>query len=144
MFTASIQALVKTKSTKTGDYKAGSTDEVIKMLQQADRGNYLFALEALKNWPKEQELADLNSMFHFANYLREFILGFIEIVEPLKPYRKKGAKWEDSLQDKKAQAAADKLRNAVAHPDPGLEDDLDSFASGCGGSGILIRNSEFK
>ena len=41
-------------------------------------------VEALKNWPKEQELADLNSMFHFANYLREFIPGFIDIVPPLK------------------------------------------------------------
>ena len=44
-------------------------------------------VEALRKWPKETELADLNSMFHFANYLREFIPGFIEIVEPLKVYR---------------------------------------------------------
>ena len=47
-------------------------------------------VEALKNWPKEKELADLNNMFHFANYLREFIPGFIDIVQPLKAYRKKG------------------------------------------------------
>ena len=31
---------------------------------------------ALKNWPEETELADVNSMFHFANYLREFIPNF--------------------------------------------------------------------
>ena len=47
-------------------------------------------VEASKNWPKEQELADLNSMFHFANYLREFIPGFIEIVEPFEGLPQKG------------------------------------------------------
>ena len=64
----------------------------------------------MHNWPKETELADLNSMCHFANYLREFIPGFIDMVEPLKPYRKNGAKWEDYLLDKKAQQAPAKLR----------------------------------
>ena len=60
----------------------------------------------------------MNSMFHFANYLREFIPGFIDLVQPLKAYRKKGAKWEDYLNDKKAQEAAERLRHAVATEAP--------------------------
>ena len=83
-------------------------------------------VEALYNWPKETELADLNSLFHFANYLREFIPGFIDIVEPLKVYRKKGAKWEDYLQDKKAQEAAQALRHAVATHAPLVNPDYEA------------------
>ena len=52
-------------------------------------------ITALANWPEEGELADVNSLFHFANYLREFIPNFTDIVQPLKQYRAKGAKWED-------------------------------------------------
>ena len=39
-------------------------------------------------------------------------------MEPLKAYRKKGAKWEDYLHDKKAQEATGNLRNAVAAQAP--------------------------
>ena len=80
----------------------------------------------MAEWPEEAELADVNSLFHFANYLREFIPGFIELVKPLKPYRKKGAKWEDYLQDKKAQQAAEKLRNAVATYTPLVNPDYEA------------------
>ena len=44
----------------------------------------------------------------------------------MKPYRKKGAKWEDYLQDKKAQDAADKLRNAVATHTPLVNPDYEA------------------
>ena len=59
--------------------------------------------KALKEWPEEQSIEDLVSMFHFAIYLREFIPDFHRIAAPLKPYRAKGAKWETYLQDKVAQ-----------------------------------------
>ena len=58
--------------------------------------------DALKRWPDPQSTDDIVSFHAFANYLKEFIPGFVDIAQPLKAYRKKGAKWEDSLQDKKA------------------------------------------
>ena len=36
-------------------------------------------VQALHDWPVETELADVNSMFHVANYLREFIPNFTGI-----------------------------------------------------------------
>ena len=71
-------------------------------------------VKALKEWPQEQSIEDLTSMFHFANYLREFIPDFHRIAAPLKPYRAKGAKRENYLKDEEAQKAAQELRGAVA------------------------------
>ena len=91
-------------------------------------------VEALRNWPEEEQLADLNSMFHFANYLREFISNFSEITAPLKPYRAKGAKWEDYQNDPKAMKAAKDFRNAVATKtplvNPDYQADRDYLATG--------------
>ena len=64
---------------------------------------------ALAEWPEEAELADVNSLFHFANYLQEFIPNFTDIVQPLKQYRAKGAKWEDYKKDPEAIAASKAL-----------------------------------
>ena len=71
-------------------------------------------VQALHDWPVEAELADVNSMFHFANYLREFIPHFTDIVQPLKPYRAKRAKWEDYKNDPEAIKASKAFRQAVA------------------------------
>ena len=71
-------------------------------------------VEALRTWPKEESLADLNSMFHFANYLREFIPDFHRLAAPLKAYRAKGAKWEAYVADEEAVKAAQGLRHSVA------------------------------
>ena len=71
-------------------------------------------VKALAEWLGETELADVNSLFHFANYLREFIPNFTDIVQPLKQYRAKGAKWEDYKKDPEAIKASKALRQAVA------------------------------
>lgn len=43
-------------------------------------------VKALNEWPDPQEICDIVSQHAFANYLREFIPRFVEIVQPLKPY----------------------------------------------------------
>ena len=86
-------------------------------------------VEALKQWPKEESLADVCSLFHFANYLREFIPGFLEHTKALKPYRAKGAKWEAYLCDKEAQQASEWLRQAVATKAPLVNPDFKAAAN---------------
>ena len=81
-------------------------------------------ITALHDWLEEKELADVNSLFHFANYLREFIPGFTDIVQPLKQYRAKGAKWDDYKNDLDAVAASKALRAAVATHAPLVNPDF--------------------
>ena len=85
-------------------------------------------VEALRSWPQEESLADVNSLFHFANYLREFIPGFLEGTKALKPYRAKGAKWEAYQQDKEAMKASQWLRTAVATHAPLVNPDFKAAA----------------
>ena len=81
-------------------------------------------VKAPKEWPEEQSIEDLVSMFHFANYLREFIPDLHRITAPLKPYRAKGANWETYLQDKVAQKATQELRMSVANETPLVNPDF--------------------
>ena len=79
---------------------------------------------ALRNWPVEESLSDVVSLFHFANYLREFIPNFDVITAPFKKHRQKGAKWEAYLEDATAQEASRQLRHAVATQTPLVNPDF--------------------
>ena len=86
-------------------------------------------VKALWEWPEERSIEDLVSMFHFANYLREFIPDFHRITAPLKPFRAKGAKWETYLQDKVAQKATQELRMSVANKTPLVNPDFKAVSN---------------
>ena len=83
---------------------------------------------ALAAWPKEESLSDVISLYHFANYLREFIPNFDLLTAPLKKHRAKGAKWESYAEDAAAQEASRKLRVAVATETPLVNPDFDAAA----------------
>lgn len=83
----------------------------------------------LKKWPEPKCIADLTSMFAFANYLRDFIPRFVEITDPLKQYRKKGASFDCYKDDDKAQRAVKNLRQAVATKTPLLNPDFEAASS---------------
>ena len=92
-------------------------------------------VKALKVWPVPTQVADIVSVLAFANYLREFIPDFEEIVRPLRPYARKGVTFEEYQQDAEAQKAFERLRNAVAtevplrNPDYGLCSQWSSFCA---------------
>ena len=68
----------------------------------------------LEKWPLQDGLGDLRSLYHFANYLRSFIPCFCRVVQPIKPYLKKNAKWILYIIDTPAQDTVKALRDAVA------------------------------
>ena len=83
---------------------------------------------ALKAWPQEETLSDVVSLYHFANYLREFIPGFDSLTAPLKKHRSKGARWEAYLEDKPAQEATRQLKQSVATHTPLVNPDFEAAA----------------
>ena len=44
--------------------------------------------EAFRNWPEPQCVGDVVSFLAFANYIREFLVGFLEDSRPLRPLQK--------------------------------------------------------
>ena len=70
-------------------------------------------IDQLNSWPDYECIEDVKSHVHFAEYLKEFIPTLPEIIFPLRPYLKKGAKFEDYLQDEQAKMAKKALTEAV-------------------------------
>ena len=67
----------------------------------------------LANWPDYEELADLRSHVHFVEYLKEFIPNLPDEIAPLRPYLKKGARFDDFPKDARARAAKNRLTKLV-------------------------------
>ena len=49
--------------------------------------------EAVKNWPRPQNIKDIRSFLGLANYFRRFIQGYSKIVAPLTNLTKEGTDW---------------------------------------------------
>ncbi len=61
--------------------------------------------EALRNWPAPQSTEDLNSFLAFANFIKDFIPSFHDHVRHLRPYVKKGVKFNAFHNDVAAKTA---------------------------------------
>ena len=97
-------------------------------------------VEKIRNWETPDSKTKLESFIGFANYYREFIKNFADIVSPLNKYKGKNQEfgWDDD-----AQEAFDKLKLALttapvlALPDEEGHFVLDTDASRVAISGIL-------
>ena len=69
--------------------------------------------ERLRQWPDPQSIDDIISFRAYANYIREYIPDYCELIDSLKKYAKKGARFSDFLSDVSAQQAFSSLRQAV-------------------------------
>ena len=70
--------------------------------------------KALRDWPDPKCIDDIISFRAFANFIKEFIPSFHEHDALLRPFTKKGAKFNDYLGSAASQKAFSDLRDAVA------------------------------
>jgi len=105
-------------------------------------------ISAVKDWPRPQNLKEVQSFLGFANYYRKFIKNFGSIAGPLTEFTKKG---KDFRWDTKAQAAFNKIRNAILNEpvlvmfDPEKETELETDASDFGlGAQVGQRDKDGK
>ena len=63
----------------------------------------------LVDLPEYEGLEDIRSHIHFCEYLKEFTPNLPEVIAPLRPYLKKGARFENYASDVPAQEARRKL-----------------------------------
>eukprot|EP00392_Amoebophrya_sp_AT5.2_P018650 g19230.t1 len=82
----------------------------------SERGRTIAAKKrrVLQEWPAPRSSANLKSLICFANYLREYIPSFTELVQPLKPYAEKRKRFALLSEDAEALDALDRLRNSVS------------------------------
>ena len=70
--------------------------------------------DALERWPDPKRLEDIVSFRAYANFIREFIPGFMDYDAALRKYTKKGAKFSDYVNDTDAQKSFSAMRSACA------------------------------
>ena len=68
----------------------------------------------IESWPAPSSLDDVVSFRAYCNYVREFIPSFSTLEAPLRPYMRKGAKFQEYLNDSAATGAFKKLKTALA------------------------------
>ena len=68
----------------------------------------------IESWPAPSSLDDVASFRAYCNYVREFIPSFSTLEAPLRPYMRKGAKFQEYLNDSAATGTFKKLKTALA------------------------------
>jgi transposase InsO family protein/ribosomal protein L21E len=99
-------------------------------------------IEAVKNWPKPENVKDVRSFVGFAQYYRKYIRHFSHIAAPLHELTKKNTKFVWTEQCENAfQLLKDKLVQApvLAYPDPNETFILDTDASNLGIGAVLSQ-----
>ena len=68
---------------------------------------------ALRAWPEPSCLEVLASFRAYANWVRDYIPGYLEIDKKLRPYGKKGAPFQSYFKDEAAKTSFRQLKDAV-------------------------------
>ena len=77
--------------------------------------------EAVKNWPRPQNLKEMRSFLGLANYFRKFIQGYSKIVAPLTALTKDGTEWRrPGIWTKECEAAFHTVKMHLTEASPSV------------------------
>ena len=104
-------------------------------------------ITTVKDWPTPANVKDVQVFLGFANFYRQFILGFSRVVRPLIRLTRKDVNFEQTTT---CQTAFNKLKSAftsapvLAHFNPDLECIVETNASDYVSAGILSQEGPDK